>query len=309
MTRQERSPSNPENHFTLLSAEEEKEMAILIETGRTAETRLETDDGQLSPWEKESLSFSIQEGERAKETLVLANQRLVKSIAFHFQGKGLDFEDLVNEGNLGCLKAVEKYDWHLGFKFSTYATWWIRKSIRRAVQNYSRTIRVPVYLQNQIWKMKQTREAFIAEEKREPSDKELADQLDLEVEEIEYLLELDQPIFSFEKRRGTEVEDDVINLLNLVKDEQALSTPEAVEDLQLKETISNLLQTLPPRERKVIEMRFGFEDGRKRTLEEVGQEIGLTRERIRQIEQKALRRLRHPSKAKQLRVFINPTRD
>lgn len=285
----------------LLSAEEEIVLAQKMEAGDIAQEQLDEGGEDLDEETREQLHELIEQGDYAKKKLAEANLRLVVSIAKRYVGRGMLFLDLIQEGNLGLIKAVEKFDYRKGYKFSTYATWWIRQAITRAIADQARTIRIPVHMVETINKLIRVSRQLLQELGREPSPEEIAKEMDIPVDRVREILKISQEPVSLETPIGEEEDS---HLGDFIQDENVPVPADAAAFTLLKEQLVEVLSTLTEREQKVLRLRFGLDDGRARTLEEVGKEFNVTRERIRQIEAKALRKLRHPSRSRKLRDYL-----
>jgi RNA polymerase primary sigma factor len=285
----------------LLKADEEFELAIRIEDGRRAKVELIRAPGRKRTLERQRLEALVQEGVLAREHIIKANTRLVVSIAKRYMGRGVPFLDLIQEGNLGLMKAVEKYDVHKGFRFSTYATWWIRQTITRSIADQARTIRLPVHMSDRIREIYKATRDLEQRLGRVPLLEELATELKLDLEKLQWILKVSWLPLSLESPVGDDEESD---LGMFIEDEFSPTPLQSVYQSMLREKIDEVLGTLSPREARVLRLRFGLDTGVPYTLEEVGEKFGLTRERIRQIEGKALRRLRHPRRARQLKEYL-----
>ena len=283
----------------LLTAEDEVELAKSIEAGLFADEKLR--GGSLQGAEAADLEFLVAEGERAKQRLIEANLRLVVSIAKRYIGRGLVFLDLIQEGNLGLIRAVEKFDYTRGYKFSTYATWWIRQAITRAIADQARTIRVPVHMVETINKLARVQRQLHQDLGREATPEEIAAEMGIEPERVADIQRIAQEPVSLQSPIGEEESD----LGNFIEDADAVVPIEAAAFIMLQDQLERVLDELSGREQRIIQLRFGLTDGHPRTLEEVGREFGVTRERIRQIESKTLAKLRHPSRAQMLREYLD----
>lgn len=286
----------------LLSPEEEVTLAERMQKGNEAAERIANEGDAIPAEERAQLEKDIKLGDRAKKRLAEANLRLVVSIAKRYVGRGMLFLDLIQEGNLGLIKAVKKFDSTKGFKFSTYATWWIRQAITRAIADQARTIRIPVHMVETINKVIRVSRQLLQELGHDPSPEEIAKEMNMPVDRVRDILKIAQEPVSLETPIGEEEDS---HLGDFIPDDDAPEPAEAASFMLLKEQLVEVLKTLTPREEKVLRLRFGIEDGHTRTLEEVGKEFNVTRERIRQIEAKALRKLRHPSRSKKLKDFLN----
>ena len=289
----------------LLSADEEINIAMHMEKGDEAKQMLESginaDGKPLTDEEKKQCQAAIDDGTQAKRLLAEANLRLVVSIAKRYVGRGMLFLDLIQEGNLGLIKAVEKFDYRKGYKFSTYATWWIRQAITRAIADQARTIRIPVHMVETINKLIRVSRQLLQEYGREPTPEEIAKAMGISEAKVREIIKIAQEPVSLETPIGEEEDS---HLGDFIPDDDAPAPAEAASHALMREQLWDVLNTLTPREEKVLRLRFGLDDGNQRTLEEVGREFKVTRERIRQIEAKALRKLRHPSRSKKLKDYL-----
>ncbi len=284
----------------LLTASEEVELAKRMERGELAGIRL--GEGVEDPIEKEYLLWVVRDGERAQEHLIKANSRLVVSVAKKYVGRGVPFLDLIQEGNIGLIRAVNKFDYRRGYKFSTYATWWIRQAVTRAIADQGRTIRVPVHMYEQINRLTRTSRQLVQELGREPTTEEIAEALGVSPKKVEQVIRVSQRPLSLEMPVGEE-EDSYLG--DFIPDEDAQSPTDEASRQLLREVIDEIFASLSPREVRILQLRFGLVDGYNYTLEEVGRKFGVTRERIRQIEAQALGRLRHPSRSRKLRDYLS----
>ena len=285
----------------LLTVEEELDLAIRIVKGRQAKQEKIKLAGRQNAIKRSQLEAIIEEGQRAREHLIKANTRLVVSIAKHYMGRGIAFLDLIQEGNLGLMKAVEKYDHTRGFRFSTYATWWIRQTISRAISDQGRTIRVPVHMIDRIRQLYKANHDLEQKLGRQPTIEELAEYVDLPVQRVQWIMKVSWQPLSLESPVGDEEDSE---LGQFIEDDVSPTPLQSAYQSMLKDKLEEILSTLSPREARVLRLRFGLDDGTTYTLEEVGQKFGLTRERIRQIEGRALRQLRHPKRARQLKDYL-----
>ncbi|MFD5277427.1 RNA polymerase sigma factor [Pseudarthrobacter sp. NPDC058362] len=286
----------------LLNAEQEVDLALRIEAGLFAEEKINADDGSMDPKYRRELEFIIHDGKRAKNHLLEANLRLVVSLAKRYTGRGMLFLDLIQEGNLGLIRAVEKFDYTKGFKFSTYATWWIRQAITRAMADQARTIRIPVHMVEVINKLARVQRQMLQDLGREPTPEELALELDMTPEKVVEVQKYGREPISLHTPLG---EDGDSEFGDLIEDSEAVVPADAVSFTLLQEQLHSVLDTLSEREAGVVAMRFGLTDGQPKTLDEIGKVYGVTRERIRQIESKTMSKLRHPSRSQVLRDYLD----
>ncbi len=287
----------------LLTTEEEVDLAKRIERGREAEERLAQLNGNMAGREpRAGLQQHIEDARAARDHLIKANTRLVVSIAKKYMSRGVPFLDLIQEGNLGLMKAVEKFDYHRGYRFSTYATWWIRQTITRAIADQGRTIRVPVHMSDRIRRLYKVARQMEQELGRKPTPEEIGDRLGVDERKVQWMMRVSWRPLSLESPVGEEEDSE---LGAFVEDDTTPTPTQSAYQNLLRDKIEEVLSTLSPREARILRLRFGLHNGRPYTLEEVGQKFGLTRERIRQIEGKALRRLRHPRRARQLRDYLS----
>ena len=286
----------------LLNAEQEVDLSERIEAGLYAQHLLDTESDKMDFKRRRELKWAANDGKRAKDHLLEANLRLVVSLAKRYTGRGMLFLDLIQEGNLGLIRAVEKFDWKKGFKFSTYATWWIRQAITRAMADQARTIRVPVHMVEVINKLSRVQRQMLQDLGREPTPDELARELDMPVEKVQGVQKYGREPISLHTPLG---EDGDSEFGDLIEDTDAIAPSDAVAFSLLQDQFKQVLETLSPREAGVIKMRYGLEDGQPKTLDDIGRVYGVTRERIRQIESKTMSKLRHPSRSQTLRDFLD----
>lgn len=286
----------------LLTADEEVQLAKEIEAGNEAEEKLAEEGDELSLDEQDELYLLKERGDAARAHLIRANTRLVVSIAKKYRGRGLQFLDLIQEGNVGLMKAVEKYDYRRGNRFSTYATWWIRQAVTRALANHGRTIRIPAHLGGRISKLYQVAQELEQRNGRQPTAEEIAEEMDLPAERVRWMLRTSRQPVHLERPVGDESDAE---LGDFIEDVEAPPPADTVAKTMLTEEIGEILDQLTPREARILRLRYGLQDGESRTLKEVGEMFGLSRERIRQLEKEALRKLRHPNFAGHLRQYLN----
>ena len=286
----------------LLSLAEEVALAMRIEKGKEAESSLAKSNGRKNSKKRAQMQLEIEDAIAARDHLIKANTRLVVSIAKKYMGRGVPFLDLIQEGNLGLMKAVEKFDYHRGYRFSTYATWWIRQTITRAIADQGRTIRVPVHMSDRIRRLYKVAHQLEQEKGRKATPEEIAEVMEIDSRKVQWMMRVSWRPLSLETPVG---EDEDSELGSFVEDEGTPTPTQSAYQHLLRDKIEDVLSTLSPREARILRLRFGLHNGRSYTLEEVGRKFGLTRERIRQIEGKALRRLRHPRRARQLRDYLS----
>jgi RNA polymerase primary sigma factor len=288
-------------HHPLLTAQQEGELAADMEAGQSAIEHL-TDEEYASREERIELERVVRRGDLSRQRLIESNYRLVISIAKKYEGRGLPLLDLIQEGNIGLMRAVDKFNYHLGYKFSTYATWWIRQAVTRAIADQSRTIRVPVHMTERIAEMNRVSRSMVQQLGREPTAHELADALSTSPEKVQKMMKIAQHPLSLETPVGENQES---NLGDFVEDDTAPAPGESASQMMLQDELRRIFNSLDPREVQILQLRYGLKDGRSLTLEQVGKKYGLTRERIRQIEVQALRKLRHPRHSRKLRDYLH----
>lgn len=288
-------------HHPLLTAQQEGELAADMEAGQSAIEHL-TDEEYASREERLELERVVRRGDLSRQRLIESNYRLVISIAKKYEGRGLPLLDLIQEGNIGLMRAVDKFNYHLGYKFSTYATWWIRQAVTRAIADQSRTIRVPVHMTERIAEMNRVSRSMVQQLGREPTAHELADALSTSPEKVQKMMKIAQHPLSLETPVGENQES---NLGDFVEDDTAPAPGESASQMMLQDELRRIFNSLDPREVQILQLRYGLKDGRSLTLEQVGKKYGLTRERIRQIEVQALRKLRHPRHSRKLRDYLH----
>jgi RNA polymerase primary sigma factor len=286
----------------LLTTQEEVDLAMRIESGNEAEAKLQKSNGNGSTKGRAELQTTVQDAMAARDHLIKANTRLVVSIAKKYMARGVPFLDLIQEGNLGLMKAVEKFDYHRGYRFSTYATWWIRQTITRSIADQGRTIRVPVHMSDRIRRLYKEARELEQVLGRKPTPEEIAEKMELDPRKVQWMMRVSWRPLSLESPVGEEEDSE---LGSFVEDETTPTPTQSAYQNLLRDKIEEVLTSLSPREARILRLRFGLHNGRSYTLEEVGQKFGLTRERIRQIEGKALRRLRHPRRSRQLRDYLS----
>jgi len=287
----------------LLNADDERRMAQDIEAGNFAAVEIDERDAELEPADRRRLMRAVQAGQQAKSDLIQANLRLVVSIAKRYSGRGMLFLDLIQEGNLGLMRAVDKFDYSKGFKFSTYATWWIRQAITRSIADQARTIRIPVHMVESMNRVLRMQRQMHQELEREPTLEELGVRCEMSVERVRDILRISQDPLSLDTPVGEEEDS---NLADFIQDGSVIAPDDAAAKKMLSAAVNEALDELSEREQEIVRMRFGLDDGQARTLEEVGKEFGVTRERVRQIEAKTLAKLRHPLRSQRLKEFLDP---